>query len=156
MKLSENFSLREFTRSQTALRMGIDNSPNTQQVINLTALVIKCCQPIRDQFGPVAINSGLRVLELNRAINSKDTSDHVHGKAADIEAYACSNYELALWCQNNLKFKQCILEYPGPDPRDGWCHISYDNLGDNKKQVLTAVMENGKTVYKEGLIYEYA
>ena len=156
MKLSENFNLREFTRSQTALRKNIDNSPNMEQLVNLTALSNMCLQPIRNTHGPVSLNSGLRVLELNRAIGSGDSSDHVKGRAADIEANSISNYELAKWCKENLKFNQLILEYPGPDPRDGWVHISYANDGTNKNQVLTAVREEGKTAYKEGLVYEYA
>ena len=63
---------------------------------------------------------------------------------------------ISKWCKENLKFNQLILEYPGPDPRDGWVHISYANDGSNKNQVLTAVREEGKTSYKEGLVYEYA
>ena len=105
MKLSENFSLREFTRSQTALRKNIDNSPNMEQLVNLTALSNMCLQPIRNTHGPVSLNSGLRVLELNRAIGSGDGSDHVKGRAADIEANSISNYELAKWCKENLSSK---------------------------------------------------
>ena len=155
MRLSKNFVLREFTRSQTALRKGIDNSPNMEQLVNLTALVNVCLQPIREEHGPVSLNSGLRVLELNRAIGSGDGSDHVKGRAADIEANSISNYELAKWISENLTVNQCILEFPGPDPRDGWVHISYANDGSNKNQILTALKEEGKTAYKEGLIYEY-
>ena len=111
MKLSKNFSLRELTRSSTAMRLGIDNSPNQEQLINLTAL--SCCvlQPVREEHGRVTINSGLRVLELNRAIKSGDNSQHVFGMAADLEAPAISNFELAKWIQDNLNFDQLILEF---------------------------------------------
>ena len=156
MRLSKNFVLREFTRSQTALRKGIDNTPDMEQLVNLTALANVCLQPIRDVHGSVSLNSGLRVLELNRAIGSGDGSDHVKGRAADVECNAISNYELAKWITENLTVNQCILEYPGPDPRDGWVHVSFANDGRNKNQILTAVKEDGKTVYKEGLVYEYA
>ena len=101
------------------------------------------------------INSGFRCLELNRAIGSSDSSAHVKAQAADIESPSISNYELAKWCTENLDFDQLILEFPGPDPRDGWNHIAYKNDGTNRKQVLTALKEEGKTVYKEGLIYEW-
>jgi hypothetical protein len=155
MRLSKNFVLREFTRSQTALRKGIENTPDSEQLVNLTALANVCLQPIRDTHGSVSLNSGLRVLELNRAIGSGDGSDHIKGRAADIECGSLSNYELAKWITENLTVNQVILEYPGADPRDGWCHVSFANDGSNKNQVLTAVKEDGKTVYKEGLVYEY-
>lgn len=155
MKISPNFSIREFTRSQTALRKGIDNTLGQEELINLVYLVASCIQPIRDAHGPVVINSGFRCLELNRAIGSSDSSAHVKAQAADIEAPAISNYELAKWASENLDFDQLILEFPGPDPRDGWNHISYKNDGSNRKQVLTAMREEGKVVYKEGLISEW-
>ena len=151
LRLSKNFSLREFTRSQTALRLGIDNEPDREQLVNLTALANMCLQPIREKHGLVTINSGLRVLELNRAIGSGDNSGHVRGFCADIECPSMSNYELSKWISENLDFDQLILEYPGPDPRDGWCHIGYKVDGSNRKMLLTASRKEGKTVYDEGL-----
>ncbi len=151
MKLSKNFSLNELTKSQTAIRMGIDNTSNTEQLVNLVVLVQQVLQPCREQFGSISINSGLRVLELNQAIGSSDKSQHINGEAADFEAYLISNRRLAEWIEEKLDFDQLILEYPGPDPRDGWVHCSYKRDGSNRKQVLTAVKEGGKTVYKKGL-----
>ena len=151
MKLSKNFSLNELTKSQTAIRMGIDNTPDTEQLVNLAVLVQQVLQPCREQFGSISINSGLRVLELNQAIGSSDKSQHINGEAADFEAYLISNRRLAEWIEEKLDFDQLILEYPGPDPRDGWVHCSYKRDGGNRKQVLTAVKEGGKTVYKKGL-----
>ena len=151
MKLSKNFSLNELTKSQTAIRMGIDNTSNTEQLVNLVVLVQQVLQPCREQFGSISINSGLRVLELNQAIGSSDKSQHINGEAADFEAYLISNRRLAEWIKEKLDFDQLILEYPGPDPRDGWVHCSYKRDGGNRKQVLTAVKEGGKTVYKKGL-----
>ena len=119
--------------------------------MNLVALTVKILQPCRDKFGPISINSGLRVLELNRAIGSGDKSQHTKGQAADFEAFSISNTELAKWIKDNRCFDQLILEYPGKDPRDGWVHCSYNRLG-NRGQVLTAVKEKGKTVYKKGLL----
>ncbi len=151
MKLSKNFSLNELTKSQTAIRMGIDNTPDTEQLVNLAVLVQQVLQPCREQFGSISINSGLRVLKLNQAIGSSDKSQHTKGEAADFEAYSISNRRLAEWIEEKLDFDQLILEYPGPDPRDGWVHCSYKRDGGNRKQVLTAVKEGGKTVYKKGL-----
>ena len=154
MQLSKNFSLRELTRSQTAIRKGIRNEPDQEQLMNLVALTVKILQPCRDKFGAISINSGLRVLELNRAIGSGDKSQHTRGEAADFETYSVSNALLAEWIKENRCFDQLILEYPGKDDRDGWVHCSYNRLG-NRKQVLTAVKEKGKTVYKKGLIYPH-
>tara|TARA_Y100000034_G_scaffold90615_1_gene109199 strand:+ start:882 stop:1283 length:402 start_codon:yes stop_codon:yes gene_type:complete len=131
--------------------MGIDNTSNTEQLVNLVVLVQQVLQPCREQFGSISINSGLRVLELNQAIGSSDKSQHINGEAADFEAYLISNRRLAEWIEEKLDFDQLILEYPGPDPRDGWVHCSYKRDGSNRKQVLTAVKEGGKTVYKKGL-----
>ena len=152
MQLSKNFSLRELTRSQTAIRKGIKNEPDQEQLMNLVALTVKILQPCRDKFGAISINSGLRVLELNKAIGSSDKSQHCKGQAADFEAYSISNTELATWIKNNRCFDQLILEYPGKDPRDGWVHCSFNRLG-NRMEVLTAVKEKGKTVYKKGLLH---
>ena len=152
MQLSKNFSLRELTRSQTAIRRGIKNAPDQEQLMTLVALTVKILQPCRDKFGSISINSGLRVLDLNRAIGSGDKSQHTKGQAADFEAYSISNVELATWIKNNRCFDQLILEYPGKDPRDGWVHCSFNRLG-NRMEVLTAVKEKKKTVYKKGLLH---
>ena len=152
MQLSKNFSLRELTRSQTAIRKGIKNEPDQEQLMNLVALTVKILQPCRDKFGAITCNSGLRVLDLNRAIGSSDKSQHCKGQAVDFEAYSISNMELATWIKNSRCFDQLILEYPGNDPRDGWVHCSYNRMG-NRMEVLTAVKEKGKTVYKKGLLH---
>ena len=152
MQLSKNFSLRELTRSQTAIRKGIKNEPDQEQLMNLVALTVKILQPCRDKFGSISINSGLRVLDLNRAIGSSDKSQHCKGQAADFEAYSISNAQLADWIMLNRCFDQLILEYPGKDPRDGSVHCSFNRLG-NRMEVLTAVKEKGKTVYKKGLLH---
>tara|TARA_R110000822_G_scaffold104990_3_gene232233 strand:+ start:96 stop:554 length:459 start_codon:yes stop_codon:yes gene_type:complete len=150
MKLTQNFSLSELTRSQTATRKGIDNTANDEQLANLVALCENVLQPIRDHFGkPLRISSGLRVPELNTAIGGSSTSDHTRGMAADIECPGIDNKELAQWIVNSLVFRQVILEFYSP-PDGGWVHVSY-NAADNKKQALTATKQGGKTVYLPGL-----
>ena len=153
MKLTANFSLEELTKSETALRMGLENEPNDEQLANLVALCECVLQPVRDHFGKgVKVNSGLRTLAVNRAIGSADHSDHVKGMAADIEIPGVANAELAQWIVDNLEFRQVILEFYTPGiPDSGWVHVSY-NPADNKKQVLTATKQNGKTVYLNGLV----
>ena len=152
MKLSKNFSLKELTRSQTAIRHGIDNSPTLDQLVCLTALTTAILQPIREVHGRVDINSGLRVLELNRKIGSGDTSQHVLGQAADLECPSIDNLQLAKWIEQNLKFDQLILEfYEQGEPTSGWIHVSYNNQGENRGRVLTASRVDGKTQYTEGI-----
>jgi zinc D-Ala-D-Ala carboxypeptidase len=149
MQLSKNFTLKELTKSDYASRNSIDNTPSSLVVNNLMLLTTKLLQPIRDEFGTVIINSGYRSPQLNVAIGGSKTSDHVLGLAADIEVPNLSNYMLAKWCEQNLKFKQLILEFYTPgDVESGWVHISYGS----KQQVLTAVKENGSTIYKIGLV----
>jgi len=153
MNLTKNFTLAEMTKSETALRLGLENEPNEQQLSALKALAENVLQPIRDHFGKgVKVNSALRTLPVNRAIGSGDNSDHVRGQAADIEIPGVANAELAKWIVDNLDFRQVILEFYTPGiPDSGWVHVSYV-AEDNKKQVLTATKRDGKTVYLEGLV----
>lgn len=148
MKLSKNFSLAEMTKSQTALRKGIDNTPTEEETAKLKILCQDVLQPVRDYYGkPVTVNSGFRCLKLNRAIGSKDTSQHRKGEAADIEIAGVPNKELAEWIRDNLEFDQLILEfYSDDDPAAGWVHVSYTN-GGRRNQCLTI----GKSGTKVGL-----
>ena len=145
MKLTNNFSLQELLKSQTALRKGIDNKPADPSVItNLQVLCEKVLQPVRDHFGkPVVINSGYRSPKLNKAIGGSNKSQHTKGEAADIEIPGLSNKELAEYIEDNLPFDQLILVfYNGVDPNSGWVHVSYVNDSDNRKQTLT-INKNG-------------
>jgi len=152
MKLSKNFTLKEFTKSQTAERRGIDNTPNDEHLENAEFLFGNVVQKVRDNFGPTTINSGYRGPELNEAVGGSKKSQHCHGQAADIEVPGVSNYEVAKWITDNCDFDQVILEFYTPGiPDSGWVHVSYKQEG-NRKSILTAMKENGKTVYKVGLI----
>jgi zinc D-Ala-D-Ala carboxypeptidase len=153
MKLSPNFSLAEMIKSETALRKELDNTPGDAEIANLTALAVNVLQPVRDAFNKgVKVNSGFRHPEVNAAVGGSRTSDHCKGQAADIEIPGVANADLAQWIVDNCEFRQVILEFYTPGiPDSGWVHVSYVE-GDNKKQVLTAMKENGKTVYKVGLI----
>ena len=70
MNLTRNFSLLELTKSDTAIRRGIDNEPNADQIDKLKLLCENILQPVRDHFGRVKITSGFRSVELCLAINS--------------------------------------------------------------------------------------
>lgn len=155
MNLTKNFTLSELTKSDTALRQGLDNTPDETVTANLQALAINVLQPVRDHYDKaVKVTSGYRSLAVNAAVGGVQgakPSDHTRGMAADIEVGGVPNHELAEWIAQNLPFTQVILEfYTRGIPDSGWVHVSYDpaNL---KKQTLTAVKENGKTVYLPGL-----
>ena len=149
MKLTANFSLNELTKSQTAERKGIDNTPSAEHQENLKKLCENVLQPIRDHFEQVvSVSSGYRSPELCVAINSKITSQHAKGEAADFEIFGVSNKELADWINENLDYDQLILEYwKESDPNSGWVHCSYTD-GSNRKQYLRAYKENGSTKYE--------
>jgi len=136
MKLSENFSLKEMTFSDTAIRKQIDNTPEIEHIIALTNLCCNILQPVRENFKkPIKINSGYRSVELCEAIGSSARSQHAKGEAADFEIYGLSNLELATWIYDNLDYDQLILEFhdPDEDPNSGWVHVSYTRNGANRK-----------------------
>jgi len=153
MKLSENFTLSEMTKSETALRHNLDNTPGDAEIANLKRLAERVLQPVRDHYKTgVKVNSGFRHPNVNAAVGGSKTSDHCQGQAADIEIPGVANADLAQWIVSNVDFTQVILEFYTPGvPDSGWVHVSYVE-GNLKKQVLTAMKENGKTVYKPGLI----
>ena len=153
MNLTANFTLAEMTKSETALRKGLDNTPGETEIANLKLLCERVLQPVRDHFGKgVKVNSGFRHPEVNAAVGGSRTSDHCQGQAADIEIPGVANAELAEWIKDNLEFRQLILEFYTPGiPDSGWVHVSYDPA-DLKKQVLTATKKDGKTVYLPGLV----
>ena len=152
-QLSPNFSLHEMTKSETALRMGFDNTPGETETENLRALCENVLQKVRDHYGKgVKVNSAYRSPESNAAVGGSKTSDHCKGMAADIEIPGVANAELAQWIMDNLEYTQLILEFYTPGiPDSGWVHVSYDpnNL---KKQELTATKVAGKTTYLPGLV----
>ena len=147
MNLSANFSLAELTKSQTALRKGIDNTPDQPAIDNMEKLCTAILQPVRDHFSiPFTPSSGYRSPELCIAVGSTIKSQHAKGQAADFEVPGVSNMELAEWIRDNLEFDQLILEcYTGGNT--GWVHCSY--VHEPRKEVLTYDRANG---YRKGLI----
>jgi hypothetical protein len=149
MQLSKHFTLEEFTKSMTAQRKGIDNTPGSGDIKNLEDLCYEVLEPVRNKFDkPVRISSGYRSEALCEAIGSKKTSQHAKGQAADFEIPGVPNIKIAYWIQANCDFDQLILEYYSTsDGSKGWVHCSYNEKGSNRKQVLTY---DGKT-YENGL-----
>ena len=148
MNLSRNFSLQELIKSDTAIRKGINNNPNSGQIEKLKALCENILQPVRDHFGRVKVTSGFRSVDLCLAIGSSSNSQHAKAEAADFECVGVDNAELADWIKDNLPYDQLIVEYYAPgEPNSGWIHCSY--VADQPRaSYLWAYRSEGKTKYK--------
>ena len=148
MNLSRNFTLQELIKSDTAIRLDINNNPNSGQIEKLKALCENILQPVRDHFGRVKITSGYRSAELCIAIGSSINSQHAKAEAADFEVVGTDNVELFDWIKNNLEPDQLILEFYTPgEPNSGWIHCSWIPEG-RRASFLHAYRSEGKTKYK--------
>ncbi len=158
MKLSKNFSLSEFLKSNVATRRNISNDPTKEGIVEMQNLCQNLLQPLRDCLGPIRVNSGWRSIELNKALGGaykiidgkyKATSQHCKGQAADLKFIDSDGHvdnqqiwDCVLGC--GLEFDQMINEFDY-----SWIHISF-NKGNNRKQLLEAYRgADGKTKYKK-------
>jgi len=152
VRLSKNFTVQEFIKSQTASRKGIDNTPSPKHLKAAVLLFQNVVQLVRDHFGVTVLGSGYRSYALNIAIGGSDDSQHSKGEASDLEVPGVSNIEVSEWIRDNLEFDQLILEYYTPGvPDSGWVHVSYKASG-NRKEVLTAKRVNGKNIFVNGIV----
>ena len=149
MNLSRNFSLQELIKSDTAIRKGIDNNPNADQIEKLKLLCENILQPVRDEWGVVSVSSGYRSPALCVAIGSSERSQHARGQAADFECHTVDNKQLFEWITNELDFDQAILEYYTGTPESGWVHVSYNKDGNRKQKLRAFRNDAGKTQYEE-------
>ena len=152
MKLSKNLSLGEVIKSITAKRLGIDNTPDDWTTENLRQVAINVFQPLRDAFGcPIFVSSGYRSADLNRAIGGSKRSQHVEGRALDLDADVfgrCTNAQIFNWLKENVEFDQLIWEFGDEDNPD-WVHVSFVYDGANRRRCLKAVRDDqGKVVYE--------
>ena len=152
MKLSRNLSLAEATKSITAKRLGIDNTPDEWVTENLKQIAVNVFQPIRDAFGcPIYVSSGYRSADLNTAIGGSRRSQHVEGRALDLDAdvfRGCTNSEIFNYVRENLEFDQLIWEFGDEDNPD-WVHVSFVYDGINRKRCLKACRDDEGKVYYE-------
>jgi hypothetical protein len=151
MKLTKNLSLAEVTKSATAIRKGITNTPSATHLIALKEVSKNIFQPCREHFGkPLAVTSGYRSEALNEAINGSKTSQHSKGEALDLDADVFggfSNAELFNYIKDHLDFDQLIWEF-GNNNNPAWVHCSYKTRG-NRNEVLIAIKTNNQTTYRK-------
>jgi len=151
MKLSDNLSLQEVTKSATAKRLGISNDPNAEHLENLRLTALNIFQPCREHFGkPIAVTSGYRSKALNTAIHGSLSSQHCKGQALDLDAQVyggLTNKELFNYIKDNVDFDQLIWEF-GNDSEPDWVHVSY-NGAMNRAEILKAKRNSkGKVFYE--------
>ena len=147
MQLSKHFSLKEMTKSGTAARLGLDNTPNEEQIENLKALCENILEPLREYYEsrPIMITSGFRSEKLSEAIGSSSRSQHCKGEAVDFEIPGFDNKQVAAHIKNNFFYDQLISEYYEEGIADsGWIHVSYKRDGSNRKQSLIKDKEGYK------------
>lgn len=149
MKISEHLELSELIRSESAKRNGLSNMPTLEHIENLKKLADKIFEPIRNYFcKPIRISSGYRSRDLNTKIGGANTSQHSTGEAIDIDMDGTdiTNKEIFDYIKKNLSFDQLIWEF-GTDKNPDWVHVSYESNGKQRKQILKATKQNGKTYY---------
>ncbi len=135
MNLTKNFTLEEFVRSDTARRLGIDNTPNEVEIRNMRNLAEKVLQPLRDKYGaPITISSGYRGLALNRAVGGTSSSQHLTGEAADLRCRdAREAILLSTFIISHGIYDQLILEHSAIAV---WLHVSCKpDIRYNRKEV---------------------
>lgn len=151
MKLSDNLSLAEVIKSNTAIKYGIDNSPTEEHLENLKAIAQDVFQRVREHFGKaIYVSSGYRSEALNERIGGSSTSQHCKGEALDLDAQVyggLTNAQLFSYIEEWITFDQLIWEF-GSNTEPDWIHVSYKKDGNNRGQTLVAYKKNGKTKYK--------
>jgi zinc D-Ala-D-Ala carboxypeptidase len=149
-KISKYTTLQEVIKSNMASVLQIQNIPNAEQIANLKLVCTEVFDKVREHFGkPIGITSGFRSPELNKRIGGSKNSQHLEGKALDIDGDilgGVSNKDIFDYIKNNCIFDQLIWEF-GSENAPDWVHISY-NKGVNRKQILRAIKSNGKTIYQ--------
>ena len=161
MRLSKNFTLKELTRSNTALRIGIDNEPSKEGILKLTLLATSLLQPLRNAVGSLRITSGYRSPKLSEAIGSSSNSQHCRYEAVDMQYVKRGKmdnikiYDALI--DLDLDYDQCILEFgtstKNIDGEPDWIHLSW-KVVDNRRETLVAYKdENNKTKYRPIINY---
>ena len=147
--ISKHISYKEGVYSITAIRRGIDNTPDDDQLSNMELVAEEVFEPLRNYVGgPIKINSFFRCPELNTAIGGSHKSQHCKGQAIDIDDNygRVSNAEMYHFIKEHLDFDQLIWEF-GDDDNPNWVHVSYVSSAYNRNRCLKAYRDKGKTKY---------
>lgn len=150
MTISDHISFKEFIRSATATRLGIENKPGAYEVKCARDLAFHVFEPLRKWVGgPIRINSFFRCPDLNKAIGGSKKSQHCYGQAIDLDDTHGfkTNAEMFYYIKDNLEFDQLIWEF-GNDQNPDWVHVSYVGPGKNRKRCLKAYKAGNKTKYE--------
>jgi len=143
--LTPNFTLAELTHSETAERLGLDNQPDAAQLANLTRLADMLEQVRALLRKPIVVTSALRTLPVNRAIGSKDTSQHTKGCAADIRVPGMTPDQVVrAIVASGLSFDQVIREFAKPNG-GGWTHLSIPNTTDTSPRRMALIIDDQGT-----------
>ena len=143
--LTPNFTLAELTHSETADRLGIDNTPGPAELENLARLADLLEQVRALLRKPVIVSSGYRSLPVNRAIGSKDTSQHTKGCAADIKVPGMTPDQVVrAILASGITFDQCIREFAKPNG-SGWTHISVPNAEETPPRRMALIIDEQGT-----------
>ena len=147
--ISQHVSYKEGVYSITAIRRGINNTPDDLQLKRMEVLAEKVFEPLREWVGgPIKITSFFRSEELNKRIGGSNRSQHCKGQAMDIDDTfkVVTNSEMYNYIKNNLDFDQLIWEF-GDDENPDWLHVSYVSKDENRKRCLRAIRSGGRTTY---------
>lgn len=140
MRISQNFTLDEFTFSRTAIKFGIDNTPAEDTIENIISLTKNVLQPLRSNLSrPIHITSGYRSPQLNRAVGGVSDSQHLLGEAVDFIVGGYSIDEVFNIISMEFQFDQLINEF------QKWIHLSYTD--NNRKERFKAYVKDGQTIY---------
>jgi|TARA_B110000977_G_C10822901_1_gene394952 hypothetical protein len=150
VKISKHISYKEAIKSNTALRLNLDNTPGDYEISNMVGIATHLFEPLREYVGgPIKINSMFRSVDLNTAIGGSKSSQHCQGRAIDLDdtfGYK-TNADMFNYIKNNLNFDQMIWEF-GNDKNPAWVHVSYVSGDQNRNRILIAEKVNGKTNYR--------
>jgi len=148
-RFSKHVSWKEGTHSNTALRRGLDNTPNEDQIKCMKEIAEDLFEPLREWVGgPIKINSFFRGEPVNTAIGGSTRSQHMKGQALDLDDTFGhkTNAEMYHYIKDNLDFDQLIWEF-GDDKNPNWIHVSYVTHRPNRKKLTIAKRIDGKTRY---------
>lgn len=149
-RISKHITYKEAIRSNTALRLNINNIPNDYEISNMVGIASNVFEPLREYVGgPIKINSMFRSEALNRAIGGSSRSQHCQGRAIDLDDTFGhkTNAEMFNYIKNNLNFDQLIWEF-GDDTNPNWVHVSFVSNDENRGRCLKAEKVNGETSYR--------